>query len=148
MPLVSYSGRHLIRSSFNSIFERMNKKFIYISVVYILVVLAFAVYFATNLFKFVHIKGDEFSYCVEVLLIFTYTFYTILYFAVFKKGMIFLLLAPIGLVVVSVILGFLEAMVLKLGLTPVQIVYVYSITYSYLAIGAVVYWRYLAGDFA
>jgi hypothetical protein len=126
----------------------MKRNFIYISLGYVIVVLVFAIFYTANLTRFVNSKGDDFFDSVEILLILTYAFYAVLYIAVFRKGIIFFLLIPLGQVVVSFFLGILIMLIFHIAGTPVQTVYIYSLTYSYMAIGAVVYWRYLAGDFA
>jgi hypothetical protein len=126
----------------------LKKKLLYYSITYVIVVFVFAIYFAFNLTSYVHLKGDEFIYSLYFMVSTTYLFYIILYFRVLEKSwMLFLLLLfmPLLISVVAFILGFVTMAFFFRG-TPVQIVYIYSITYAYLSIGAIVYWLYLKGD--
>jgi hypothetical protein len=112
------------------------------------VVLAFAILFASNFTVFVHVKGDDFFYTLYFMVAATYIFYFTLYFTIFKKGIVFsllLLFLPLVISIFSFFLGIVVMLLFFRG-TPVQDIYIYSITYSYLAVGALVYWLYLKGE--
>ena len=123
----------------------MKRPLIYSSVIYLMVVLAFAILFASNFTAFVHYKGDEFFYCLYFLLVVTYIFYFALYFLILKRGLILFIFLPLIVSIISFILGWIFMMFFFRG-TPIHIIYIYSITYGYLAVGALVYWLYLRGD--
>jgi len=123
----------------------MKRRLIYSSVIYLVVVLAFAILFASNFSVFVHYKGDELFNTLYFLLFVTYIFYFAVYFLILKRGLILFIFLPLIVSIISYILGWI-IMIFFFGGTPVQIIYIYSITYSYLAVGALVYWLYLKGE--
>jgi hypothetical protein len=122
----------------------MKRRLIYSSIVYLVVVLAFAILFASNFTVYVQYKGDEFFFTLYFLLAVTYVFYFALYFSILKRGLILFIFLPLIVSIISFFLGFI--MMFFFGGTPVNIIYIYSITYSYVAVGALVYWFYLRGD--
>jgi hypothetical protein len=126
----------------------MKKRVVYLSLIYLVIALAFAIILATNLTRYVHYKGDEFFYCLYFLLGLTYVYYFTLFIGAVRKGifLFFLILfMPLIIAVVAFILGLILMALLFKG-TPVQEVYIYSIVFSYLSVGAVVYWVYLKGN--
>ena len=126
----------------------MKKKLLYYSLVYLAIILAFAIYFASNLTVYVRYKGDEFIYSLYFLLLITYIFYLILYFTVFDKSLllfILLLLSPLLISVVAFFVGFIIMMLFFQG-TPAETIYIYCFTYGYISVGAIVFWLYLKGD--
>ena len=122
----------------------MTRRLIYCSVLYLAIVLAFAFIFASNFHVIVQYKGDEFSYSLYFLLAITYIFYFTLYFLILKRGLVLFIFLPLIVAIISFILGWYIMMFFFRG-TPVQIIYIYTITYSYLAVGALVFWLYLRG---
>ena len=126
----------------------MKKKVKYFSIIYLVIAFVFAVILATNLTKYVHSKGDEFFYCLYFLLGLTYVYYFTLYFTAVQKSiyLFFLMLfMPFIIAITAFILGLILMALLFRGI-PLQEVYIYSIVFSYLSVGAVVYWFYLNGD--
>jgi hypothetical protein len=126
----------------------MKKKITYYSLIYLALALAFAIYFASNWTTYGRYKGDEFFYSVYFMLALTYVFYIVLFLALLEKKLfllVLILVSPLVIAIVSFFLG-LILMALFFRGTPVQIIYIYSITYSYLAVGAIVYWLYLNGE--
>jgi hypothetical protein len=112
----------------------MIKKLILSAIIYLSIVIAFAFLFSKNLVAFVHIKGDEFFYTMYFLVGLTYLFCTYWYFGVFKKSLLFFILFPVINILVSVIGGFIIFNMFSIDGTPTQIIYILSLTYSSIAI--------------
>src|ERR1700722_7493491 len=111
----------------------MKKRLFYSSIVYLSIILAFEIYFASNLTVYVHYKGDEFFYSLYFLLLITYIFYLFLYFAVFDKSLlhfILFLLSPLLISVIALFVGFIIMTLFFQG-TPAETIYIYSFTYGY-----------------
>jgi hypothetical protein len=113
----------------------MIKKLILSAIIYLSIVIAFAILFSKNVVAFVHIKGDEFFYTMYFLVGLTYVFCTYWYFGVFKKSLLFFILFPVVNVLVSVIGGFIIFFdMFSIDGTSTQIIYILSLIYSSIAI--------------
>ena len=126
----------------------MRRKLFWFSLIYLVIILTFAILFVSNLTRFVHAKGDEFFYSLYFLLGATYTFYIILYFTLLSKSWLLVILvvfSPLLIATAAFFIGFVIMALFFRG-TPAEIIYIYSFSYGYLSIGAVVYWLYLKGD--
>lgn len=108
----------------------MIKKLIFSAIIYLTIIIAFAILFSMNLAAFVHIKGDEFFYTMYFLIGLTYIFSVYWYFGIFKKSFLLFILFPLVNSLVSVIGGFMILYLFSIGGTPTQIIYIYSLTYS------------------
>ena len=124
----------------------VNRRLIYCSVAYLMVVLAFAVLFAANFTSHVHDEAEVFFPSLYFLVAVTYAFYFTLFFSIFKRGLVLFIFLPLIVAIISFFIGLVIIAIFSGGGTPVQIIYIYSITYSYLAVGALVYWLYLRGE--
>jgi hypothetical protein len=101
---------------------------------YLAIVAAFTGYWANHFMEHIHAKGDDFGMCVEFLVPLTYLLFVLISLTVKKIYMIALLLAPVVLVLASILLGGLVLGIFGLGGTPMHIIYVFCSVYSLLAV--------------
>jgi hypothetical protein len=104
------------------------------SIIYIVVIALFALFWGENFSKFTHIKGDDFFVCAEVLIVINYVFFILLYFIKKNSPIALLLILPIIIAISSFILGFVVGLILHIGNTPREITYLYTTIYGFLTI--------------
>ena len=108
---------------------------------YGIILIGFAFYWVKNYDKFTHYKGDEFFYFLGIITLSTYLFLLVLRLIGHRISFILFLVIPAGIIISSVLLGFLVFAIAGMGGTPSQTFYVYSITHVVVTILVIVLTR-------
>jgi hypothetical protein len=106
-------------------------------IAYIALMTGFAFFWANCFGWFIHHKGDDFEWNIFICTGLTYLFNFIYYFTLTRINIYFFMLVPILIAVLAIPVGFLLMMTLAIGGTPAQITYLYTFTYLFLSLIAI-----------
>jgi len=104
---------------------------------YIALMIAFAFYWGNYSLSFVHMKGDDFTYCVIFDIIISYAFLAVSHSTIRRMNFILIFFVPLFLMLLSLLVGFFVLMLFHLPGTPKQINIIYTITYLVLLLIAI-----------
>ena len=112
-----------------------------ISIIYMLTIICFSLYWAINFTRYVHYKGDEFFVFAEIILGMTYIFYLVIQLTVKRINFLFALSIPLLTCIAAFFIGiFMLFLRLPIGI-PRQYIMVYGILYCALTLFATFkYW--------
>jgi hypothetical protein len=110
----------------------VKNKIIFQAFIYTVLMTVFAFFWANNFTSYIHLKGNDFEYCVGFCVALSYLSNFCYYIVLQKINILFFLWVPIATAVFCIPVGFFIMMVFKISGTPAQITYIY--TFSYLVI--------------
>lgn len=100
------------------------------SLIYVLTVVAFTFYWATNFHRHTIMKGDEFFMLAQFLLILTYLLYLIIQFTVRRINFLFALSIPLMTAIAAFCFGLFILLVTQISGIPRHYIWTYSILYG------------------
>jgi len=105
-------------------------------VTYVILIIIFSVWWTHNFVEYVTAKGDEFEGCIKFLVPLTYVLFFIIQFSVKRRRIIIVLLIPVLIAVASFFLGIFFLRITGIRGVPNQIIYLYCVIYTILAVGS------------
>ena len=109
--------------------QLIKKAFKYDISCYFSIVIMATLFWAKNYSRYTRVKGDDFFFLAEYLLVLTLIFYAIQILFIRRLKYLILLLVPFLTIITSIILGLGVFTISSMGGTPSQTIYVYSIIY-------------------
>lgn len=103
--------------------------------IYMVIMVALAVFWSAFGLKFSHQKGDDFVNCICCTVIVTYVALVLFYLLVDRLNVLVLLLIPVGTACSTMMAGFLLLLTFGLDGTPAQVNAIYPPVYGLLTIG-------------
>ena len=104
----------------------MKKRLQILSVIYILIVVVFSTYWATNFSNYIKYKGDEFFVFAELLLALTIAFYLTIQFAIKRINFLLALTLPFVICVAAFIIDILILLMTEVSGIPRQYILTYG----------------------